>query len=227
MSEAKSMFDLSRAVGVILAAHFAFACSVKMHSGTPWQLLWFCHVSLALAAVGFLVKSNLLKATALTNVLVVHSLWSVDFVAGYTFGTFPFSFSEYVRGTDLTNWLVSIHHLYLLPLLLWSFWQERRYPYEAWLISATLFVLVMLASRSLVSPVENINYAYYVPDSVRLIGLSSLNELHGDIYLLGLHAVANVAAFLPAAVLLSVVAYFLRVAEQSSAEEIACPTSAA
>ncbi|MDA1054858.1 MAG: hypothetical protein O3C40_30915 [Planctomycetota bacterium] len=202
----KAIFDSTQLLGVLLAAHFLFACMVKIMHGTPWQLLWFCHISLALAAVGFLTRSELLKTTALTNVFVLHSLWILDFAMGYITGTFPFAFSAYVRDADIWSWLVSLHHLYLLPLLLWSFLRERDYPREAWLISATLFVLVMLASRSLLSPVQNVNYAYFIPDSLQFYGASALNHLPGELYLLGLHGVVNLVAFFPAAITLHAVA---------------------
>ncbi|MBC8355108.1 MAG: hypothetical protein H8E66_24295 [Planctomycetes bacterium] len=198
--------DVLQLVGALLAAQFVFACAVKVLHGVSWQLLWFCHVSLAFAAVGCFTRSKLLKSTALTNVLVLHSLWIIDFVVGYTTGTFPFTFSAYIRDVDIWSWLASLHHLYLLPLLLWSFWRERDYPREAWLVSATLFVLVMLASRSLLSPAQNVNYAYFIPESLQICGISTLNRLPGDLYLLGLHAIANLVAFLPAALALHVVA---------------------
>ena len=41
--------DSTRLLGALLTAHFLFACLVKLLQGTPWQLLWFCHLSLALA----------------------------------------------------------------------------------------------------------------------------------------------------------------------------------
>lgn len=182
--------------------HFLFICVLKVQAGTIWQLLWFCHMSLAFAAVGFLTRSKLLKATALTNILVVHSLWIVDFVSGYTTGIFPFAFSSYVTDLNIWNWVASLHHLFLLPLLLWSFCKDREYPREAWLTSATTLVVVMLACRSLLSPEQNVNYAYYIPDSLQISGLAALNQLPGDFYLLGVHATANLVGFLPAVVAL-------------------------
>ncbi len=169
----------------------------------PSQLLWFCHVSLGIAAVGFLVKSKLLKATALTNVLVLHAMWIVDFISGYTVGIFPIAVSEYVREVTFANWLATLYHLYLLPLLLWSWRREREYPIEAWLVSATTFVLIVLASRGLCTPAENVNYAYYLPEPHARFGLIVLNELTGDLYLLALHGIVNVLMFLPAVIILS------------------------
>lgn len=183
---------------------------VKVWHGTPWQLLWFCHISLALAAVGCLTCSKLLKATALTNVCVLHSLWIFDFAVGYTSGTFPLGFSAYVQDLDFWGWTASVHHLYLLPVLLWMFWREREYPRETWLLSATLFVLAMLASRSLLSPAQNVNYSYFIPQSLQLFGASSLNRLPSDLYMFGVHGAVNLAAFLPAAIALSFIARRLR-----------------
>ncbi|MCA9145143.1 MAG: hypothetical protein H6823_03795 [Planctomycetaceae bacterium] len=200
----------SRTLGVLLAAHFLFACLVKVWDGTPWQLLWFCHISLALAAIGCLASSKLLKATALTNVCVLHSLWILDFAAGSSTGTFPLGLSAYVQDLDLWGWAASVHHLYLLPLLFWMFWREREYPREAWLLSATLFVLVMLASRALLSPGQNVNYSYFIPESLQIFGASSLNQLPNELYLLGVHGVVNLVAFLPAAITLSFIARRLR-----------------
>lgn len=201
---------LMRLLGMLLGVHFLFACTVKISHGTPWQLLWFCHISLAVAAIGFLTESKLLRATALTNVLVLHSLWIIDFIYGTLTGTFPFAFSAYVAEVDIWNWIVSLHHLYLLPLLIWSFWRDTDYPREAWLLSATSFVVVMLACRGLLSPVQNVNYAYYIPDSLQVSGLSTLNQLPSEFYLIGVHVVANVVAFFPAAFVLNAIAQLRR-----------------
>ncbi len=209
MSFRNAIFD-SRLAGILLLAHFLFVCLVKVGYGTPWQLLWFCHLSLGLAAVGVLTRSTLLKATALTNVLVLHSLWIVDFLYGSVAGTYPFALSAYVADIDVVSRLASMHHLYLLPVLLWKFWRDREYPREAWLVSATLFVIVMLASRSLLSPAENVNYSYFIPDSLRIYGVSTLNDLPGEVYLLGVHSIVNLIAFLPAAIVLTALGRHLR-----------------
>jgi len=206
----------SRLFGAILLAHFLFVCAVKVLHGTTWHLLWFCHISLAIAALGFLTQSKLLKATALTNVFVLHSLWIFDFTYGYATGNFPLAFTADARDVDLWNWLASLHHLYVLPLLLWSFWREREYPREAWLISATVFVVVMLASRSLLWPAQNVNYSYFIPESLHLYGMSTLNQLPDELYLLGVHGIVNLIAFFPATIVLTALSRLLRSADNAT-----------
>ena len=116
---------------------------------------------------------------------------------------------------------MSLHHLYLLPVLLWSFFRERQYPREAWLISATMFVVVMLVSRSLFSPAHNVNYAYFIPGSLKVYGLSSLNDLPGDLYLVGVHGVANLAVFFPAALVLTAITRLCGRARDASCDRAA------
>lgn len=85
-------------------------------------------------------------------------------------------------------------------------WREREYPREAWLVSATLFVLVSLASGSLLSPAQNVNYSYFIPESLQVVAAPALNQLPKDLYLLGVHAIVNLVAFLPAAIALRLIA---------------------
>lgn len=226
MTRPKKFFsDTSHRLGIFLAVHALFVIVVKVCHGTPWQLLWFCHVSLALAAIGLLTRSKLILATALTNVFVLHSLWIIDFTIGCATGSFPIAFSEYARDLDGWDWIASLHHLYLLPLLLWLFWRERDYPREAWLISATLFVLLLLPCRGLLSPAQNVNYAYFIPETLELYGASTLNQLPGDLYLFGLHVVVNVLAFFPAASALNAFARIRRRRDCNSSETMNCASA--
>ena len=62
----------------------------------------------------------------------------------------------------------------------------------------------------------------------RLVGVSTLNQMPSEVYLLGLHAEVNIGGVLPAALILGMAAYFLRIPQHhDSAEPIVSTTSSA
>lgn len=185
-----------------MLTHLAFLCLVKLSLGSAEQIGWFCHLSLGVAAVGVITRSPLLISVTLTNIFVVHTLWIIDFVYGNVTGQYPVTLSAYTATADTTTWLVAMHHLFLLPVMLGVFLRDRTYPRITWLITATAFTWVTLIAGVLTSPEHNVNYVYYIPDSLSWSGLCILNELPEALYLLGLNIAANVVAFFPASLLL-------------------------
>lgn len=196
---------LGKVVGIVLILDLVLVVTVKLGLGLGEQLLWFCHVSLAISAIAVLSRSPLLLAVALANVLVLHSCWIVDFLCWKVTGEFPLGLSSYAASTSGWTWLATAHHLFLLPAMIACFLQVRVYPRSTWLIAATIFVWVTLLSRAVTSPGNNVNYAFFIPASLDWTGVCRLNSLPDEYYLLGLNLVVNLFLFLPASLLLSAI----------------------
>ncbi|MBP89097.1 MAG: hypothetical protein CMJ64_20670 [Planctomycetaceae bacterium] len=190
-------------LGLVLLVQIALIVVVKLSLGRVEQLCWFCHISLGIAALGLLTRSGMLTSIALTNIVILHMLSILDLLCWKANGEFPFGLSSYV--VSLRQWtrLATTHHLFLLPLLLIVFIRDGRYPRETWLISTTSFVWALLITRAVTSPSNNVNYAFFVPDSLTWSGLAALNASPGEFYPLGLSVVVSVTVFLPASVCLS------------------------
>jgi hypothetical protein len=207
--------------GVGLTLHFVFVCAAKILSERPDQVWWVSHISLAIAAVGLIFRSRLLVATALTNVLVLHLLWLIDFTCWRLSGRFAFAMTSYLNTDDWCVWLTTTHHFYLAPLLLFVFLRDRSYPRESWLLSATVFVFLSIISRGFLMPVENINYAFFVPEPLEAWGLGFLNRVPASYYLVILNLCVNALAFFPASVLLFGIAKRFEQARELSQTKLA------
>ncbi len=177
-----------RWLGGALLGHFAFVCIVKFSGGKGAELLWISHVGLLLTGLGLILSSRLLWTTALTLVVVPHTLWIVDCVVGLATGDFPLDLTNYVTQAGPLEWLGTAHHFYLLPLLLALFLRDRVWPVEAWPLSIAVFLGLTVVSRGLTPPTDNVNWAFGVCPEWDTPAVSAINRLGGSVHLLLLNA---------------------------------------
>jgi hypothetical protein len=189
-------------LGLVLLAHFAFVCGFKLGRGLSAEIWWVSHIALLMAALGLMLRHTVLWTAALTNVCMLHILWLFDLVCWLLRGWFPLGICGYLAQGDVATWLATLHHIYLLPLLLCLFWQERRYPAAALPTSIAVFLYLTLFSRGLLPPGENINFAFRVTSVTRNPISVWMNQLPDEAYLPALNLITTVAFFLPVAMLL-------------------------
>lgn len=201
MTRARPDDDKERLLGAMMLAHFAVVCGIKIARSVPEEIWWISHISLAIAGGGLLAGSPLLRASALTNVFVLHSVWIVDCVIGLIFNVFPIGVANYMREADTWVWLGTVHHFYLLPVLLALQIRDRAYPVIALGLSAALFCFLTITSHFGLPPQSNVNYAFvirFVPRNPIVIWANTLPPAG---YLLALNVFVSVCIFFPTAVL--------------------------
>ena len=194
---------LSRAaelrLGWLLFGQLAVVCVVKLSRDIGSDLAWISHVALLLAAIGLTVRSPLMLTTALTCVLVPHAMWLLDFAGWMAIGTFPLGVCGYLADADVWTWSATLHHFYLMPLLLFCFARERRVPPTTLPLAVAIFVSLGLLGRTVLSPARNVNYAWSLLPTVDHPALSWFNALPNSVYLPLLTAMVTGLCFLPAA----------------------------
>jgi len=194
--------DVRRCLGLALLLHFVAIAAIKFHSGTAVDLWWLSHVALLMAGAGLLIDSTVLWTAALTKIGMLHVLWLFDFGVWLTAGWFPLGACGYVAEGGIAMWIATLHHFYLLPLLVVLFAKQRRYPLEAPLTATAVFVYLTIVSRAILPAGANVNFAFQVTSATRNPISMWVNGLPDAAYLPALNAVAFCFFFLPTAALL-------------------------
>ena len=189
-------------IGAALLAHFAIVLSIKLHKGLGAEIWWISHAALLIAGVGLAARSSLLVSTALTSILVFHLVWLLDFGTWLYSGVFPLKITGYLADADCLTWIATLHHFYLVPLLIAVFLCDRQYPREALLASLAVFLYLTVVSGFALSPAANVNFAFAVLPGFEQPFIEWINGLSRTAYLLALNGTASGLIFLPTALVL-------------------------
>lgn len=192
---------IARVLGGALLGHYIFVVGLKLSRGRPEDLLWMSHVALLLAALGLLTRRPRLLSTALTCVLLLHTMWLVDAAVGLTAGLFPLGIATYLADADALTWIGTLHHFYLVPLLIVLVVRCRCFEPAVLAAASALFAVLSILSRCLTPPSVNVNSAFGLP-RWDLPVFDLVSGLPAVPYLLALNAIVTGVFFFPAAALL-------------------------
>lgn len=181
---------MQRLIGRVLLLHWILLAVQRISSGNGANLLWMSHLGLLVAALGFLSGNDLLITAALLMVLIGHAAWLVDFALMLARGS-AWGISSYFFELSALGKLLTIHHLYLLPLM---FALVRKIHPHGWLIASAAFAVATLAVFVLL-PGENVNCAAR-PCGSLVETIPLLAHLpRGGLYLVLLNAATDLLAF--------------------------------
>jgi hypothetical protein len=189
-------------LGVLLLVQFVLVCVGKLGPGKGEQLFWMSHAGLLLAAVGLLTGWQLLVSTALTCVMVPHVAWLADAAILAMRGRSPAGIAAYLQNADAWTWLATVHHFYLVPLLLIVLARDHLRPWASLLAATVIFTGLALISRAVLSPAHNVNYAFRMFAAADHPLVAAVNGLPGWAYMLVLIGGGMVFMLLPGAAVL-------------------------
>ncbi len=193
-------------LGLFLLAHVAFLILLKQARGLEGEMLWVSHVSLALAGLAFLIRSDRLAATVFILTAGLHATWLVDAICGLAFGYFPLGLTRYLLTSDWLTLLGTSHHLYLTPLVAWWL-RGRTVPIRAALVAASILLLVLASlARVLVPPTLNVNLCQAVLPRAEWWGMVWFNHLPAPGYLAIHWAFTTAVFFVPGALSMNLLA---------------------
>jgi len=134
----------------------------------PGNFLWFSDVALLLSVPALWFRSSFIASTQLVGVMVLETLWCVDFSTGVLARKTPIGLAAYMFDGRLPRFLrsLSLFHLWLTPVLLLvvsrTGYDRRALKYE------TVFTwTILLASWRLTRPQDNVNWVHSVRDDAR------------------------------------------------------------
>jgi hypothetical protein len=153
--------DLPRWLQLSFTAFVAVLVPIYWREYGPANFLWFSDIALFAIVVGLWTGHPLPASMTAVGVLLLESVWILDFALLIVTGSSPVGLAEYMRDEDIPAGVraVSLFHLVLPPLLLWMV-HRLGYDRRAWLAETGL-ALVVLPVTYLVSPPEkNINWVF-------------------------------------------------------------------
>ena len=127
----------------------------------PGNFLWFSDVALFATAAALWFENSLIASMMALSVLVLESVWIVDFIIGLITGSSVTGLSAYMFDSKISLPIraLSLFHIVLPLLLVWLLYRFR-YDTRA-LVAQTLLAWVVLpASYFLTKPSENVNGVY-------------------------------------------------------------------
>jgi hypothetical protein len=153
-------------LGAALATAYVYVAAVWLASARPEEGLWLSHLSLLLAGIGFATGSAALLGGTLVGIFVFHSLWCFDAVVWLLAGRFPMGITYYLEGATVAQWLATLHHFFLFPLLAQALLRTRAFGRSAWPMACALFALAVALSRALTPEAANVNGAFAPPPGI-------------------------------------------------------------
>ncbi len=131
-------------------------------------------------------------------------------------GVFPLELANPMLNATIWEWAGTLHHVYLVPLLLMIFLCRRqRWGWNALYLSVFLFAGLTLFSYACLPAISNVNYAFRNEFNPSGLLASWMNVLSDSWYLVALNSIVSGAIFFPTAVLLNRLAMKTRAARRS------------
>ena len=108
------------------------------------DLLWGCNVAMMIAAYGLFTHNSTLVGTGIAISAFPHLLWCVDVGSYLLTGVFPIGSAQYVTwpSTPVVEIYTTLHHVWLIPLLLWCLRGNGGMPWTSlpWAITTTAII---------------------------------------------------------------------------------------
>lgn len=125
------------------------------------NFLWFSDIALLATLVALWRESQLLVSMQAVSVLLLESVWLLDFLSGLLTEASPFGLAAYMFDPTLSLFLraLSLFHLVLPPLLLWLVFRLGYDP-RAWWAQTLLAWVVLPVCYFFTAPAANINWVF-------------------------------------------------------------------
>lgn len=127
----------------------------------PGNFLWFSDLALLATTAALWLENSLLVSMMAVSVIVLETVWIVDFVIGLIAGSSVIGLSAYMFDSKISLPIraLSLFHIFLPVTLVWLL---HRFGYDTRaLVAQTLLAwIVLLASYFLTKPSKNVNWVY-------------------------------------------------------------------
>jgi hypothetical protein len=125
-------------------------------------ILWFSYTTLFLIGLGILIRNSYLIASQLTIIFIPYIIWSIDFLYSLIFSTSFLGITDYVfQARPLIYQLITIQHLFIIPISLFSIYLIKLKSKDFWKISLAQITIFFLIVRILNNQQENVNCVFY------------------------------------------------------------------
>jgi len=176
-----------------------FVCSlipIYLKQYGPANFLWFSDIALIVLVPALWLESKILLSAMAVSVVLLEVIWSIDFLTRLVTGKNLIGLSNYMFNQSIALFVrrLSLFHVVLPPLLLWSVYR-LGYDSRALLVQTLLAWIVLIVSYLFTNPRDNINWVHGFGDQPH-------TRMSGVVYLLLLMLGFPLLVYLPSHVLL-------------------------
>jgi len=127
----------------------------------PGNFLWFSDIALFTTAAALWLESSLLASMMALSVIVLESVWIIDFLIGLISGSSVTGLSAYMFDSKISVPIraLSLFHVVLPVILVWLLYRFG-YDTRALIAQTVLAWIVLPASYFLTKPSENVNWVH-------------------------------------------------------------------
>lgn len=216
MSEPRAALFRPR-LGLCLIFGYIFVVATWIVSKRPEEGLWLSHLSLMLAGIGFRLASPIVLGGTLVGIFVFHSIWSFDALTWLLTGNFPMGVTRYLEASTPLQWIATLHHFFVFPLLAITLLRARAFSMAAWPAACIAFALAVIFARVFTPEAANVNGAFAPPPGLEgtfldpiLDGARHLSQGWGDwSWALVMIAGCSLGNFLPVAIMFALLQAWL------------------
>ncbi len=125
-------------------------------------IFWICYISLILISIGILIRDDTLILSQLNILTIPLLVWIIDFLSFFIYGKTLLGITDYffVNNGDIIGKIISLQHLFTVPLSLYALYIIKLKRKDAWKISFIQVILVFIISVYITSQESNLNYVY-------------------------------------------------------------------
>jgi preprotein translocase subunit Sss1 len=148
--------------GTVFLLWYLFDLGMKVYLYDGFDFLWFCSFALLYFAIGLLLKNPYILLSGFAIIFLFHIDWAIDFIWNTIFNHSLTGSVSYVfyRGNRIIEFINSLRHLFMLPLVWYALVKLNKYPKRGWIVIPFLIGIAHLLTYLLTSPSDNINCAF-------------------------------------------------------------------
>lgn len=133
-----------------------------------WQYsVWFCNHAMIISGLAVLFRNRFWLTAMLNWSLIPLSLWVIDFIGKVFFGVYIFRITEYMFDGTLLAHIISLQHLFTVPLMLYAMYLLGKPARWAWLGTTLHAAILWIISYYIITPDYNINCVHQACISMR------------------------------------------------------------
>lgn len=193
-----SIFNFFAVSGVLLFALWLFDLYLKIsrYGLKSYDYVWICSLTLIFLSVGLIRRSSLLITSVFSIILVVQSVWILDYLWIIYFGYPVNGNAEYLfqTGYPIDEFLNSLRHLFIIPIGFYGWLMLRKPAKKAWVLTSAFVFSALIFSYFFTDPKINLNCVFRPCISFLKFGLPQ--EIYFMIFLFSLFIITLIMHFL-------------------------------
>ncbi len=157
----KRKFKHLTVIGIIFIIFGILAIVNSLIQSNVNQIFWYCYFSLFFLGLGLISRDSYLIGSQINIIAFPILFWDIDFFYNLFTSNSLFGITDYFFvGGQWLGKIVSLQHLFTLPLALYAFYKIGCNRKDMWKASIFTILSILILSKILTPSENNINCVY-------------------------------------------------------------------